>query len=427
MSATLRIEHLARVEGHGGITITMNGDEVSHVWMDIFEGSRLFETLVRGRRFDEVAQIVSRICSICSTSHALTAILATERALEVEVSQQTTALRELLHLGENIESHALHLFLLAAPDYLGYPSAIALAADKPEAVQLGLRLKKLGNLIQETIGGRAIHPVNAILGGFAAVPDSKALIELRERLLQGCADVQTTIDILSSLPPPEFCRADTVFAALRDSEIVVQDGKTEETIIPGAYRTLTNEKKSPFSNAKHSQFKGKPFMVGALARLNINPQTVKGPSADAAGRLGLVLPSCNPMDNNKAQAVELVMFVNRALAIVDELLEQGCAPEPPVPVIPRAGSGVAVIEAPRGLLVHNYTFDEQGYITAADVITPTAMNAASMEHHFRAAVEQSDSKEPPVLTRKVEMLARAYDPCLSCSVHIIQRRCEELS
>lgn len=420
-TTTLRVEHLARVEGHGGITITMIGDRVSHVWMDIFEGSRLFETLVRGRRFDEVSQIVSRICSICSTSHALTALLATEKAMEIEVSAQTNLLRELMHLGENIESHALHLFLLAAPDYLNYPSAIAMAADRPEAIQLGLRLKRLGNTIQEAIGGRTIHPVNAVPGGFATVPDVETLVKLGDALGQGWLDAHTTVDLLLTLPPAEFGRGSTVFAALRDSHIVVQDGSLEETIAPGAYRLLTNEKKTPFSNARHSLFRGAPFMVGALARLNINPGLVTGKILDAANCLGLTLPSSNPMDNNKAQAVELVMFIGRALALVERLLDEGCKPEPPVAITPRAGAGVAIIEAPRGLLVHNYTFDEQGYITAADVVTPTAMNAASMEKHFRAAVDQSDSKEPPELTRKVEMLARAYDPCLSCSVHVIQR------
>jgi sulfhydrogenase subunit alpha len=400
----------------------MNGDEVSHVWLDIFEGSRLFETLVLGRRFDEVSQIVSRICSICSTSHALSSILATEKAMEVEVSLQTGFLRELMHLGENIASHALHLFLLAAPDYLNYPSALALAADKPAAVQLGLRLKKLGNTLQEVIGGRAIHPVNAVPGGFATVPGLEQLIELRERLQQGWLDCQSAVELLSTLPPADFCEVDTVFAALRDSAIVIQEHGAEETIAPGAYRTLTNEKKPPFSNAKHSLFRGKPFMVGSLARLNIDPESMMDKGREAAEKLALKLPSSNPMDNNKAQAVELVMFVGRALAIVDRLLEEGCTPEKPVAVSPRAGTGIAVIEAPRGLLVHSYTFDDQGYITAADVITPTAMNAASMEKHFRAAIEQSDSKEPPVLTRKVEMVARAYDPCLSCSVHVIQRK-----
>jgi sulfhydrogenase subunit alpha len=422
MTSTLRVDHLARVEGHGGVTITMNGDQVSHVWLDIFEGSRLFETLVRGRRYDEVSQIVSRICSICSASHALSAILAIERALEVEVTAQTSELRELMHLGENIESHALHLFLLAAPDYLNFPSAIAMAASHPAAVQLGLRLKKLGNLLQEVIGGRAIHQVIAIPGGFAKTPGMDQLVEMRDRLKQGRVDCQAAVDMLAGLPSADFCKDDTVFAALRDDEIVILDGNREEKIAAGAYRTLTNEKKPAFSNAKHSLFRGRPFMVGALARLNIHPASITPEGADAARRLGLELPSSNPMDNNKAQAVELVMFVDRALAIVSHLVDDGCYREPPVPVPPRAGTGVAVLEAPRGLLVHNYTLDEQGYVTAADVITPTAMNAASMEKHFRAAIEQSASKEPPVLTHKVEMVARAYDPCLSCSVHVIQRR-----
>jgi sulfhydrogenase subunit alpha len=419
-TSTLRIEHLARVEGHGGITITMKGDQVLHVWLDIFEGSRLFETLVRGRRFDEASQIVSRICSICSTSHALAAILAIERAMHVEVSALTNALRELMHLGENIESHALHLFLLAAPDYLDYPSAIALAADKPSLVKLGLRLKNLGNVLQEVIGGRAIHPVNAIPGGFARLPTIQQMLDLRQRLEQGREDCQAAVALLSSLPPADFCHASTVFAALRDSSIVVKEGAVEEQLEPGCYRTLTNEEKGPFSNAKRSLYRDRPFMVGALARLNVNPGSLTPGAQAAVEQLGLSLASSNPMDNNKAQAVELVILIDRALSIVRELIEEGWQAQAPVVVRARPGNGVAVLEAPRGLLIHNYTFDQAGYITEADVVTPTAMNAASMEHHFRVAVERSDSKERAVLTRKVEMLARAYDPCLSCSVHLIQ-------
>ncbi len=168
--STIVIEHLARVEGHGGITVELEGDTVTNVRFDVFEGARLLEPLVRGKRYDEVAPILSRICSICSAAHTLTSLKATENAFGIRVSPQTELLRELMFRGESIESHALHLFLLAVPDYLNYPSAIAMAADKPAAVLLGLRLKKLGNLIQETIGGRAVHPVNAVLGGFGKAP-----------------------------------------------------------------------------------------------------------------------------------------------------------------------------------------------------------------------------------------------------------------
>jgi len=217
--STIVIEHLARVEGHGGITVELEGDTVANVRFDVFEGARLLEPLVRGKRYDEIAPTLSRICSICSVAHTLTSLKATESAFEVRVSPQTDLLRELLFRGESIESHALHLFLLAIPDYLNYPSAIAMGADKPAAVLLGLRLKKLGNLIQETIGGRAIHPVNAVPGGFGKPPSVDQLIALRSALMQGMADSDAAIDLMASLPGADFCHSDTIYAALRSPNL----------------------------------------------------------------------------------------------------------------------------------------------------------------------------------------------------------------
>ena len=192
--STIVIEHLARVEGHGGITVELEGDTVTNVRFDIFEGSRLLEPLVRGKRCEEVAPILSRICSICSGAHTLTSLKATEAAFGIRVSPQTELLRELMFRGESIESHALHLFLLAVPDYLNYPSATAMAADKPGAVLLGLRLKKLGNQIQEVIGGRAVHPVNAVLGGFGRVPSVDQVIGLRSLAVGDLVELRDAVD-----------------------------------------------------------------------------------------------------------------------------------------------------------------------------------------------------------------------------------------
>jgi len=429
--STIVIEHLARVEGHGGITVELEGDTVANVRFDIFEGARLLEPLVRGKRYDEIAPTLSRICSICSVAHTLTSLKATEDAFEVRVSPQTDLLRELLFRGESIESHALHLFLLAIPDYLNYPSAIAMGADKPAAVLLGLRLKKLGNLIQETIGGRAVHPVNAVPGGFGKPPSVDQLIQLRSALMQGMSDSDAAIDLMASLPSADFCHSDTVYAALRhphldsyysgDEVMAMSDGN--RAIVHAAdYKTLTNEKAVPHSHAKHSTFRGRPFMVGSLARLTVNPRRLTGRLAVAMKRLKLQLPADNPMDNNKAQALELINDVERALEIIEQLLHAGVREERPVPVHPRAATGTAITEAPRGLLIHSYTYDDQGRIVSADVITPTALNAASMELHFRRAVEQSVERDEAVISRRLQMIARAYDPCISCSVHLVRRR-----
>ena len=424
------IEHLARVEGHGGITVELEGDTVTNVHFDVFEGARLLESLVRGKRYDEVAPILSRICSICSVAHSLTSLKATENAFGIRVSPQTDLLRELMFRGESIESHALHLFLLALPDYLNYPSAIAVAADKPAPVLLGLRLKKLGNQIQETIGGRAIHPVNAVVGGFGKAPPMEELIALRSGLMQAVTDGDSVIDLIASLPATDFCHSHTLYAALRSpnldtyyagDEVMVVSNGNRAIVNAAEYRSLTNEKSVPHSNAKHSTFRGSPFMVGSLARLTVNPRRLTGKLAVAMKRLKLQLPADNPMDNNKAQALELINDVERALEIIEQLLRDGIKDERAIPVQPRAGTGSAITEAPRGLLIHSYTYDDEGRVTAADVITPTALNAASMELHFRRAVEQRVDREEAVITKRLQMIARAYDPCISCSVHLVRK------
>jgi len=426
MKNTITVEHLARVEGHGGITVELDNGSISKVHFDVFEGARLLETIVRGRTYEDISQVLSRICAICSVAHSLTSLKATEKAFGVEPSPQTLLLRDLLYRGESIESHALHLFFLAVPDYLGYPSAIAMAADHGEAVKLALRMKKLGNTIQETIGGRAVHPVNAVLGGFGKVPDETQLVALRRALLDAARDCETALGVLASLPPANFCHSDTVFAALRPpgvygyyegDEVVVLSNGTRQSIMADDYRSLTNEKAVPHSHAKHSTFRGRPFMVGSLARLSANVDKLEGTALAAMRKLGLELPSDNPMDNNKAQAVELIFDVEQALKIVKSLLVEGVKNEPPVEVRPRAGTGTAITEAPRGLLVHSYTYDERGRILAADVVTPTALNAASIEEHLYRTVEQSPSKDTLELRKKLEMIVRAYDPCVSCSVH----------
>jgi sulfhydrogenase subunit alpha len=432
VSRTIKVEHLARVEGHGGISVELDGSRVSSVRFDVFEGARLLEGLLKGRYYGDVAPTISRICSICSAAHTITSLQATEDAFGVQVTGQTELLRDLLFRGESIESHALHVFLLAAPDYLGYPSAIAMASDHVDHVALGLRLKKMGNLLQDTIGGREIHPVNCVPGGFGALPNVGQLVELKQGLEAALDDADAAIDFVARLPAAEFCEDDIAFAALTGAPgfsyhagttILLESDGQQQTYPVAEYRSVTNERTVPHSHAKHSQADGRPFMVGSLARLALRRDRLLPAAAAALDRLGLTFPATNPMDNNKAQAVELVHDVEQALRIVSRLLEEGVRPERPAEVRPRAGTGTAVTEAPRGLLVHSYTYDDAGRILAADVITPTAMNAASIERHFRVAVEQSPQHDDATLTRKLEMIARAYDPCISCSVHLI-RRCD---
>ncbi len=428
---TIKVDHLARVEGHGGITVELDEDRIEAVRFDVFEGIRLIEGLVGGRSWEDVSQIVSRICAICSVAHALTSIRATERAFGIQPTHQTDLLRDLMWRGENIESHALHIFLLAAPDYLGYPSAPAMAADHPDAVALGLRLKQLGNRIQELIGGRAIHPVNAIPGGFGRVPGEAALIELRCQLEQAKPDIERTLELLRSLPRTEPLDADTVYAALRPdreyrydqgTEVVfLRDGKRRSVPVD-SLRKVAPEHTVAHSHAKHTTLDGRPFMVGALARLAVNRDLLPDRAAELLDDLAIQLPSRDPLDNNKAQGIELALDIDRSIELVDELLSRGPEPQLPLRIRPRAGTGTVVSEAPRGTLLHSYTYNSAGSITAADVITPTAFNAASLEEHFRAAVRRDGVEHEAALKHTLEMIARAYDPCISCSVHLVRRR-----
>jgi sulfhydrogenase subunit alpha len=429
---TIGVDHLARVEGHGGITVELDGNRVESVRFDVFEGIRLLEGLIGGRRWEDVSQIVSRICAICSVAHSLTSIRVTEKAFGVETSRQTELLRDLMWRGENIESHALHLFLLAAPDYLGYPGGPAMARDHPDAVAVGLRLKQLGNLLQGGIGGREIHPVNAVPGGFGRVPGEPELIAMRARLEQARPDVDAALDLVRRLPPTRPLDAATTFLALRqddryrydvgDEIVVLEPDGGRRTVPVDRLREVAPERAVAHSHAKHTTLDGRPFMVGALARLAVNRDRLPGWANQLVDDLAIPLPSRDPMDNNRAQAVELAMDVQRALELVDELLERGPVPEPPRSVTPRAASATVVTEAPRGMLLHSYRYDARGKIREADVITPTAFNAASVEAHFQAAVVRDGVEDEAGLTHALEMIARAYDPCISCSVHLSRRR-----
>ncbi len=431
MHKSIVIDHLCRVEGHGGITVRIKDGKVADVNMDIFEGPRFFEPLVVGRSYDEVAPILMRICAICSASHTVASLMAVESALGIEVSTQTRLLRELLVQGGNIESHALHLFCLSIPDFLGYPSAIALASDHLQEVKMGLELKKLGNTIQEAIGGRAIHSMNAVVGGFGRPPTREALLDLKGQLTKGLEQSLAAVDLVSGLEIPDFCTSPNIYAALSSDgsgyslfgdRIALSTGDTKDIKM---YKEICNERVVAHSHAKQSLFKGKPFAVGALARIALNGEKLSGQAKKAKDKLGLSSLSENMLDNNAAQAVEMVYSIERSLDIIDELLREGIKQEEPVEVRIRAGAGVGAVEAPRGTLYHSYSFDKAGRLTEADVITPTAQNLANIEKDLRISVENLIDESRESLGPKLEMVVRAYDPCISCAVHLVEVNLDE--
>lgn len=426
MRKSIVIDRVCRVEGHGGITVNIEDGKVAEVKMHIFEGPRFFEPLVVGKTYDEVAPILMRICAICSASHTVASLMAVENAFGVEVSAQTRLLRELLLHGGNIESHALHLFCLVLPDLMCHPSAVALAADYPEEVRMGLELKKLGNTIQEAIGGRAIHPVNAIVGGFGKLPTHRRLLDLKKQLKKGLERSLAAFELVSSLELPDFCISPNTYAALSSNgsgysllgdKIVLSTGYTTEISV---YRDVCTETTVTHSHAKHSRFRTEPFMVGALARIALNGKGLSGQARELERRLDPDWFSGNPLHNNVAQAIELVYSIEDSIEIIDQLLAAGIKEEKPEKVTPGPGTGTGAVEAPRGTLYHSYSFNEAGRLTEADIITPTAQNLANIEKDLRVTAENSIGESKGSIASKLEMVVRAYDPCISCSVHLLE-------
>ena len=425
MTTTISVQHLARIEGHGGINVVLDGRQIERIEFDVFEGIRLFEGLLRGHTAAEAPGIVSRVCAICSHGHAITAIHAIEKAMGVRVSQQTMRLRELVYHGAAIESHALHVFCLALPDLLGHPSVISLAGVNREAVTTALRLKKLGNTILEVVGGRAVHPVNYVIGGFGRLPSLDDLLRLRADLEAGLDDCDRAVELLAGVPIPSFVDEPIRCAAIVPEGDSYFFGETMRLsdggdIPVGEYRRLTNEQVVPHSHAKHSRHDGRSFMVGALARLTVAGDRIGGRAREVWKTVGPTLPCRNIVMNDVAQAVELIYSVEQALALVNAFLADGLADEPPTPYDARPGRAAAASEVPRGTLFHYYEIDQAGLVTAADVITPTAQNFANVEDQFRATVRDGVEASEDELRRRLEIVARAYDPCVSCSVHVIR-------
>jgi sulfhydrogenase subunit alpha len=343
----------------------------------------------------------------------------------VPVSGQTARMRELAYHGSAIESHALHVFCLALPDLLGHPSVITLAGVNREAVAMALRLKKLGNTIQEVVGGRAVHPVNYVIGGFGRLPSLDDLLRLRADLQAGLDDCERTAALLADVPIPNFVDEPIRCAALVPEGDSYFFGDTIRLSDGGdipveEYRRLTNERVVPHSHAKHSRHDGRSYMVGALARLTVAGDRIGGRAREVWQAVGPALPCRNIVMNDLAQAIELVYSVERALALVNGFLADGIADERPTPYEVRPGRAAAASEVPRGTLFHYYEIDQAGRITAADVITPTAQNFANLEDQLRATVRDGVEASEDELRHRLEIVARAYDPCVSCSVHVIR-------
>jgi len=411
MNGPERVNILTRVEGHGSVELVRDGGRVTSARLELHESPRLFEALLVGRRFDEVADIACRICSICSTVHKVAALEAVEQALAVRVSPQTRLLRELAVQGGQIESHALQIFCLSLPDYLGVGGFPGLAAAAPRELKFGLRIKALGNLIQETVGGRAIHPFNLLPGGLGTVPTKEQLQTLLAQLAGVQSETASVIafiagltETLPLLPALPACAVSNGLPLFGD-RLATTSGAT---IPADAAIAWLNEQIEPHSNAKVSRFDGKTvFFVGPLARLQLAM-----PPEYAKRLCGTPLSA-----SLLARAIELQSAVDRAMAITSQLLAGGLHRETPLTIRPGAGTGVSMIEAPRGVLLHSYCFDDFGICTNATIITPTAINQAAIEVSLNALITAMDGADPACIKNSCERLIRCFDPCLSCAVH----------
>ena len=423
--STVKIEvhHVTRVEGHGNIVVDVKNGEIKECRFDVVEAPRFFEAFVRGRPYYELSHITSRICGICAVGHATTSLRATEKAFGVDLSEQAWRLRKLNFHGEIIDSHVLHTYYLVAPDFLGAHSVIPLVETHREIVERALRIKKLSGDLCAMIGGRHTHPIALTVGGFTHTPTERELRAMQERLIAARADMDATVDLFSTLPWPEFERETEYVSLHKDDEYAFIDG----TIVTSdgfsypveEYRKVTNEYCVPFSTAKWTKHNREAYMVGALARLNNNFDQLHPRAKEAAKKLGLEPLVTNPFLNTAAQVVEMVHCVEDCIRIIDELLTRGVEPEEPPAVEVKAGEGIGACEVPRGTLFHHYTYDEEGRCTEANCVIPTNQNMANLNADMRALLPQILDRPQEEIRHLLEMLVRAYDPCISCSAHFL--------
>ena len=425
----LHVHELTRVEGHGDIILNAKDGTIEELKWAVTEAPRFFEAMFRGRSWQDASLLGSRICGICAVAHASTSVRATEEAFGLKLSDQDLKFRLLNYHGEMLESHVLHLMFLVAPDALGVPSVLPLAATHPEAVKMALRCKKMGNLISDVVCGRKLHPVAMTPGGWTGLPSQKQMLELKKYVDARESDIKMMVDLIVSVVPnfPDYLvnfERETEFLSLtHPDEFALYRGDlrstdTEKVTDHRQYKDVIKERIVPHSTAKWTSSQRSSYAVGALARCNNNAGQLNKEAKAVAAAVGFKPVVHKPFYMNVAQLIETVHSYYEAKRGIDELLDTGWKHEYPV-VKPRAGRGVGVCEAPRGLLIHDYTYDDKGIITEANCIVPTCENHGNIEDDFRALVPQILDKPQDVIAHTLEMLVRTYDPCISCSVHML--------
>ena len=419
---TLAVDVLARVEGEGAMHVRIEGDEVADVQLRIYEPPRFFEAFLRGRAYTEAPDITARICGICPVAYQTSAVRAIEDACGIAIDDgPIRALRRLLYCGEWLESHALHVHLLHAPDFLGYESGIAMAADHREVVERGLLMKKAGNTLMAAVGGREIHPINVRVGGFYRAPTRAELAPAAELLERAREAAIETVRWTGTLPFPDFEHDHELVALSADGEYPIDRGRIVSSggldIAPSRFDDWFVEEPVAHSNALHARIRGRDaYLAGPLARFNLNFDALS-PAAREAALVAGVGPTCrNPFQSIVVRAVEMLYACEEALRLI-AVYEP---PDPPaVEVVPRAAVGFGVSEAPRGMLWHRYELDAEGTILDARIVPPTSQNQLAIEHDLRAFVQRHVRLPDDELRDRCEQAIRNHDPCISCATHFL--------
>lgn len=436
----IQLAEICRVEGHAAVDVTIDNGKIESVKLNVFEGTRFFERIVLGHKYDEMPHITSRVCAICSTGHVLAAIFAIERAFGFEPCHRELLYRELMHLGMIIESHATHICALALPDFLKTPDILDFATKHPVEFDTWTQLRKLGAAIQTTIGGRPFHPVNLHVGRLSSYPGSDKLTPILTSLNNHREMAISLANVVLSLKPPMDKTTETSYLALVPrgdhygyfgSEVKSTDGWHCSI---NEYKEYLSEVVVPYSHAKKSSSRGQTFMVGAMARLALFGDRLGEDARAIYQKSPLAAGSKNTVLNNLAQAIELVEAIQRAIRITETLINLDNADKMvedvtgehsdfchQPPFVARAGESAGAVECPRGTLYHYYKIDDKGTITSADMVTPSAQNTARIEADIRVVVEEQMGKvSENELTSNLETLVRAYDPCNTCATHMVQ-------
>lgn len=420
----IEVKALARVEGEGRLYIRMRGDTVDEVQLAIYEPPRFFESFLRGREVREVPDITARICGICPVAYQMTACQALEKALQVRVTPEIQTLRRLLYCGEWIESHALHLHLLHAPDFLGYESGLTMAIDHPEVVKRGLRMKKIGNEILRILGGRAIHPVNVAVGGFYRLPSIDALRHLLTDLDWGLQAAKDTVKFVSQFEFPDFSRDYECISLVHPTEYPMNEGRIVSNeglhIDVGDYERHFAERHIAHSTALHSVRLPEEcvYLCGPLARMNQCLDQLPSVARRVVDECRIAWPSFNNFHSIVARAIEMVVAFEEALTIV-----RAYHAVPSIPRVPyelKAGEACHATEAPRGLIYHRYRIGDDGLIAEAKIVPPTSQNQGQIEDDLRAYLPQVIAFDDGEVTKRCEHLIRNFDPCISCATHFLQ-------